>query len=490
MRFLRSGLWSLCVAIGMWCVASPAQALIRGGEGAEPLGDPGWPKGAAAVFNSPTRVAWWEGPPFGGGHWTAECRGKAAELSQVLADFAKIEAPDKRVVLVDGIGRSFWLNPNRSAEREAAAEVDWTFSVWEPGKWARHQARPAQLRGPDDAAAGAPELIVYTGGQVRWSDVKVPAGLKVIDNSLAAHGFQPTDGQVIEGVVQAVGSDAAQDAKSNGAAPRKPLAGAEVRLDSIEPLAEGGYRYTDKQHVTTDAQGHWVLTQVPPGDYRLVVSAPDYAPRIASYVTIDKHPVGWRDQSTWLAPASRLTGRVVDPDGQPLSEVQVRIQNFEIDGKSTWYELLEGGETKTDGDGKFLLDQIPAGRGVVMLFKSGYCRPGLGTSVALPSDGVELAMDRAAQLRVVIKFPDDSHPVDYAVKVAPESGARAGLWSGSAAADANNTVEFHDIPAGRYRITASPNPSSGEDDTDEVVVELKGGQTLEKELPGRPGKPR
>jgi hypothetical protein len=90
----------------------------------------------------------------------------------------------------------------------------------------------------------------------------------------------------------------------------------------------------------------------------------------------------------------------------------------------------------------------------------------------------------------MIKFPDDTHAVDYVVQIAPESGAKVGLWSGSAAADAHNTVEFHDVPAGRYRISARPNPSSGDDQTEELVVELKGGQTLEKELPGRPGKPR
>lgn len=89
-----------------------AWALITGGEGNEPINDPGWPKGAAAAFNSETRVAWWEGPPFGGGQWHAECKGDAAALSLVLDDFSKIDAPKKRIVLHDGFGHSFWLNPN------------------------------------------------------------------------------------------------------------------------------------------------------------------------------------------------------------------------------------------------------------------------------------------------------------------------------------------------------------------------------------------
>src|SRR5260221_13875720 len=102
-------------------VAPKAFALIMGGEGNTPLRDPGWPKGAAAIFNTPSRIAYWEGPPFGGGEWHAECRGDAKALNTILADFAKLEVNSKRIVLHDGSGRSFWLNPiNDAAKRDAA----------------------------------------------------------------------------------------------------------------------------------------------------------------------------------------------------------------------------------------------------------------------------------------------------------------------------------------------------------------------------------
>jgi hypothetical protein len=64
-----------------------AFAWITGGEGNAPIADPGWPNGAAAIFNTKARIAWWEGPPFGGGQWHAECRGDAGALTAVLADF-------------------------------------------------------------------------------------------------------------------------------------------------------------------------------------------------------------------------------------------------------------------------------------------------------------------------------------------------------------------------------------------------------------------
>ena len=76
------GLVALLLAI---LAPARASALISGGEGNDALADPGWPKGAAAIFNDPGRVAWWEGPPFGGGQWHAECRGDAKALAAVLA---------------------------------------------------------------------------------------------------------------------------------------------------------------------------------------------------------------------------------------------------------------------------------------------------------------------------------------------------------------------------------------------------------------------
>ncbi len=98
-------------------LAAPREgfALITGGEGNEPVADPGEPTGAASMFNTRARIAWWEAPPFGGGHWHGECRGDAATFNTILQDFAKLDVKAKRIVLHDGIGYSFWLGPNKKA---------------------------------------------------------------------------------------------------------------------------------------------------------------------------------------------------------------------------------------------------------------------------------------------------------------------------------------------------------------------------------------
>ena len=161
-------------------LARTAPALITGGEGNGPIADPGWPKGTYAIFNNPGRIAWWEGPPFGGGQWYAECRGDAKALSAVLADMARLDVPTKRVVLHDGVGQSFWLNPNREPQKQEAATIAWTFIVWQPPNWERLRQLPVDVNptDPRDADKGPPTQVdVYTG-TLRWSDVIALKGSK------------------------------------------------------------------------------------------------------------------------------------------------------------------------------------------------------------------------------------------------------------------------------------------------------------------------
>ena len=58
-------------------------ALTEGGVGNAPLADPGWPKGAAQIFNHEGRIAYWVGPPLGGGQWYAECIGDRKYIAEL-----------------------------------------------------------------------------------------------------------------------------------------------------------------------------------------------------------------------------------------------------------------------------------------------------------------------------------------------------------------------------------------------------------------------
>ncbi len=202
-------LLQLGIAAAILAMAAPeASALREGGVGNAPFRDPGWPAGAALVFNTPWRIAYWHGPLPGEYH--ADCRGDAKAFNAVLAEFARLDVKNKQVVVHNGVGNSEWLNINNDPARRETAKIDWTFLVWQPADWKHDRERRRKFLGERNAVEksnaaddGPPSQIdVYTGGNIKWEDVRIPAGLKVVDQRLEAHGFTPADGIVLEGKVR------------------------------------------------------------------------------------------------------------------------------------------------------------------------------------------------------------------------------------------------------------------------------------------------
>ena len=461
-----------------WCMAavaiafaavtsSQAWALIEGGEGNDPVTDPGWPKDAAAVFNTKSRVAYWEGPPFGGGQSHAECRGDTEAFQAVLNDFAKIDTPFKRVVLNDGIGRSFWLNPNGEKDKVDKAKIDWVFMVWEPERRKMQRQLPVGMSavGKRDPVVLA-QLDVYTGGSIRWANVKVPEGFDVIDQRLEAHGFSLEDGVVLQGkVIDAV--------------TREPL-NANLELQKIEPQKEGGYRYTKLVDAPTDAEGRWVVKNAPQEWCRLVLTADGYAARVIGHAKYDNEP-RWSEHNSELSKPGTVTGRVVDHQGRPLAEANVRIDNVDVKNVGG-YEIPGDSTAKTDAEGRFVFNSIPISAATVRVHKPGYVRPGLALTIEVPATDLKLEMQAAAKLKVTVDFSATKRAGEYIVNIEPEGGQVIGSWGGSGQIDANNIITFQNVPEGKYVVYGRPNPGRTDQQTDPKTVELKGGETTEVTL--------
>ena len=465
---LRPDLWQrwrplwVPLLAGVLCVSfsSSAWALITGSEGNQPVDDPGWPKGALAVFNTKSRIAAWEGPPFGGGESHAECRGDTAAFQQVLNDFAKIETPRKQVMLHDGVGQSFWLNSNQEPAKRDAARMDWVFTVWIPDRLKFQQSLPVMVRGIEQGEdQPLATLNVYTGGSIQWSEIKLPADLKVLDERLEAHGYQLSDGVVLEG-------------RATDVTTRQPLK-ATLDLQRIEPQKTGGYQYIEVKSVETNAEGRWVLKQVPAGWYQLVLRADGYASRIIGYGRFSDQP-RWSDHTAALTKAGRVQGVVVDDKGQPLPDVQVRVDDFDVPGVGR-YQPPGDKTLKTDAQGRFDFSGLPLGPAAVYVHRPGYVRPGLGLPIAVPADDVKLTMSPSARVTVKVDFSQVARPGGYIVHIEPEGGEAIGKWSGSGELGPTGEITFQDIPPGKYVITGRPNPGSESQTTSPVTKDLQGG---------------
>ena len=166
----------------------PGHALISGGEGNEEVADRGWPEGSTAVANMKSRVAYWVGPPFGGGQYHFEFREESvANFNKALELFAKIDAPKKELVVERGPKDSFWLEKGAREDDKIDARIDWMFVVWNLDTWKQLYNDPNNTFLADHPnfrkAVDPPRIHAYIGGggKIAWDDVKVPDGITVID---------------------------------------------------------------------------------------------------------------------------------------------------------------------------------------------------------------------------------------------------------------------------------------------------------------------
>jgi protocatechuate 3,4-dioxygenase beta subunit len=184
------------------------------------------------------------------------------------------------------------------------------------------------------------------------------------------------DGVLVEGSVTAVRG-------------RNAVAGASVTL-----IASGSRRGT-----TTDADGHFRLSDVSPGRARLVVAHPDYA---ETAFEVEIAETGRRDRPLELPPVDleepgSVEGHVVDAEGNPVRGARVSAgiaQSYLPAG------ALPTDVAVTDDDGRFTLTHVAPGRRTLEAFSVISGRGSLS--------GVEVTSGRVTdRVRIELDSPSD-----------------------------------------------------------------------------------
>ncbi|PYQ23856.1 MAG: hypothetical protein DMF79_02950, partial [Acidobacteria bacterium] len=129
-----------------------------------------------------------------------------------------------------------------------------------------------------------------------------------------------------------------------------PVQGALVRAE-MEPRFMGGSTVE-----TTDAQGRFELPGLDPGKYTVVARHADFAPGVASGITVDAE--GRADVTIPLARGIAVTGRLVDTEEQPLAG---SVAAQEVEGQPIARSLAELLRADTGADGHFRIDRVPPG---------------------------------------------------------------------------------------------------------------------------------
>ena len=66
-----------------------------------------------------------------------------------------------------------------------------------------------------------------------------------------------------------------------------------------------------------------MLKKAPAGWVRVVVEAEGFVPRVAGHARLDDQP-RWQSYDIGLARSAPVSGRVIDEDGKPMADVDVR----------------------------------------------------------------------------------------------------------------------------------------------------------------------
>ncbi|OAI51608.1 hypothetical protein AYO47_01350 [Planctomyces sp. SCGC AG-212-M04] len=450
----------------------PADALITGGEGNQPMQNrDGWPAGAVDVVNQQSRIAWWEGPPFGGGEWHFEYHGDEAALNAALERLAAIKGQRPRLVIYDGKAESFWLG---IGDKKSKPPMDWMFVVWEKENYerlfgqgaSRFMARSPQYGQP----LPPPELTVFMGNGLDWKKVKVPEGIDVVDDRLATHGYRPEDGAVFEVSVKDLASG-------------KPLSAAELVIERHPSADATNPGEKEVTRAEANAEGKITLKGLPREQLTLTIRKPGYVARTLDYVNADQ--ILWKRYDVSLSEAHRVSGVVTDDSGKPVKNVTVRLTEFLTpDGAPyAWLESLSA--PTTDDHGRFVVDDVPAGTARYYASSDNYVTVGLGQIIATSDKPITLKVTGAGKMKVTV------NPVPqggYIVNVAPEGGETIGSWGGGSNLGPDGTCEFSHIPPGRYVVHGRPNPGNDKEQTDPVTVDIKPHETAQVKLTAKGSK--
>ena len=130
------------------------------------------------------------------------------------------------------------------------------------------------------------------------------------------------------------------------------------------PLANIGLtveREGERREILADAEGRFRLAGLSPGKFKVTLLLPDelYTYRPVQEVTVSDRGCATVDYH--VVDNGRLSGRLLDPEGQPA--VKVGLQLMEADHSDPMKDQAK--YAQTDGDGRYTFDSLPPGRYVL-----------------------------------------------------------------------------------------------------------------------------
>jgi hypothetical protein len=127
----------------------------------------------------------------------------------------------------------------------------------------------------------------------------------------------------------------------------------------------------ERREIRADAQGRYRASGLRPGKYKVTLSLPEelIVHRPEQEVTIADR--GCATVDYYVADNGRISGRVLDAEGQPAEKVDMRLVDAEAYDPVRYYSMSE----RTDQDGRYSFTAVPPGRYLIALNLNRYPQP-------------------------------------------------------------------------------------------------------------------
>jgi hypothetical protein len=153
---------------------------------------------------------------------------------------------------------------------------------------------------------------------------------------------------------------------------------------------------------------------------------------------------------------AEITGRVVDRDGAPLSDVLVSAVFEPPRARKETRNLAPGASERTDGDGRFTLRRLDAGFYSVMASTPEYA-PTVVEEVAAPTAGLEIVLDAGARITGRVTETVSGSPVSSFVVIVSERRGplETRVLLAESVHDPKGEYATQEVAAGSYLVTIS-----------------------------------
>lgn len=253
-------------------------------------------------------------------------------------------------------------------------------------------------------------------------------------------------------------------------------------------VVDRGNPSTTRHRGVTDDEGNYKITNVPPGSYTVTISAPGFASvdRSSNQQSVILNKGEAVDNIDFaLARGGVITGKVVDPDGNPLIEEEIYAMPVDTQGR---YVFSGMGNGRTDDRGIYRIFGLPAGsykvatgqqdggfggmRGKVVYRRTYYPdapEPAAGTVIEL-KEGAEVSNVDITVGRAMVKYFASGRIVDgetgrplanvrYGIQMFIDPTSSSSMTNGSVS-NSDGEFKWPNLAPGKYAIFFETPPNS------------------------------